>query len=61
MTDEDVKQEVQKKSQKMQEPRQRTGRLDGRDKLGYKESAGGDSAVEVKALNYELWIDIAFV
>ncbi len=28
--------------------------LDERDKLGYKEFAGGDSAVEVKALNYEL-------
>ncbi len=28
--------------------------LDERDKLGYKESAGGDSAVEVKALGYEL-------
>ncbi len=28
--------------------------MDEKDKLGYKESAGDDSAVEVKALNYEL-------
>ncbi len=35
--------------------------LDERDKLGYKESAGGDSAAEVKALNYDLWIDNACV